>query len=77
MELTVAKESHTLWLIIMKVDHQIDMECIVDPGYQIIAMLEAVCHNLLLIYDSTIQLNMQSANGKIDLSLGLVRNVPC
>ena len=41
-ELTIAKESHNLWLIIMKVDHQIDMECIVDPGSQIIAMSEAV-----------------------------------
>ena len=61
----------------MKIDNQIDMECIVDPGSQIIAMSEALCHNLALIYDPTIQLNMQSANGKIDRSLGLVRNVPC
>ena len=61
----------------MKIDHQINMECIVDPGSQIIAMSEAVCHDLVLIYDPTIQLNMQSANGEIDRSLGLVRNVPC
>ena len=61
----------------MKIDHQIDTECIVDPGSQIIAMSEAVCHDLALIYDPTIQLNMQSANGEIDRSLGLVRNVPC
>ena len=77
MELTIAKESHALRSIIMKVDHQIDTECIVDPGSQIIAMSEAVCHDLALIYDPTIQLNMQSANGEIDRSLGLVRNVPC
>ena len=77
MELTIAKESHALWSIIMKVDHQIDTECIVDLGSQIIAMSEAVCHDLVLIYDPTIQLNMQSANGKIDQLLGLVRIVPC
>ena len=61
----------------MKIDHQIDTECIVDPGSQIIAMSEAVCHDLALIYDPTIQLNMQLANSEIDRSLGLVRNVPC
>ena len=61
----------------MKIGHQINTECIVDPGSQIIARSEAVCHNLVLIYDPTIQLNMQTANSKIDQSLGLVRNVPC
>ena len=77
MKLTIAKESHALCLIIMKVDHQIDTECIVDPGSPIIAMLEAMCHNLALIYDPIIQLNMQLPNSKIDQLLGLVRNVPC
>jgi hypothetical protein len=38
---------------------------------------EAICHNLGLSYDLTIQLNMRSANGEIDRSLGLARNVPC
>ena len=32
VELTVAKESHALRSIIMKIDHQINTECIVDPG---------------------------------------------
>ena len=40
-------------------------------------LTEAVCHNSALIYDPTIQLNMQSANSEINQSLGLVRNVPC
>ena len=42
-----------------------------------IAMSEEVCHDLGLIYDPSIRLNMQSANGDIDQSLGLSRNVPC
>ena len=50
----------------LKIDHQIDTECIVDPGSQIIAMSEAMCHDLVLIYDPTIQLNMQLVNGEID-----------
>ena len=39
-------------------------------------MLQAICHNLELIYDMTIVLNMQSANGEIDQLLGLAQNVP-
>ena len=66
MELTVAKESYALWSIIMMVDHQTDTECIVDPGSQIIAMSQAMCHDLALIYNPTILLNMQLANSEID-----------
>ena len=40
-------------------------------------MSEAVCHDLGLSYDPTIRLNMESANGDIDPSLGLACNVPC
>jgi hypothetical protein len=75
--LTVAKESHSLRNIPVLVDNQETIECIIDPGCQIIAMSEAVAHDLGLIYDPSIRLNMQSANGEIDLSLGLARNVPC
>jgi hypothetical protein len=39
-------------------------------------MSEAICHDLALAYDPTIKLNMQSANGTIDQTLGLARNVP-
>jgi hypothetical protein len=76
-ELTVAKESHVLHSILMHVNNQIDIECVVDPGSQIIAMSEAVCHHLALTYDPSRILNMQSANGEVYQSLGLVRNVPC
>jgi hypothetical protein len=76
-KLMVAKESHALRSIIMVVDNQEQVETIIDPGSQIIAMADSVCHELGLIYDPTIQLNMQLANGEIDRSLGLARNVPC
>lgn len=73
----MAKESLSLWAIEMLVDNKEMIECIVDPGSQIIAMSEEVCHDLGLMYDMTIQLHMQSANGSIDLSLGLSRNIAC
>jgi len=38
-------------------------------------MSEDVCMELALIYDPSIILNMQSANGEIDQSLGLARNI--
>jgi hypothetical protein len=40
-------------------------------------MSEDICHELGLAYDPTIRLPMQSANGGIDETLGLARNVPC
>ncbi|OBZ71015.1 hypothetical protein A0H81_09536 [Grifola frondosa] len=74
--LTVAKESHALQSINGLVDNKEDVEGIIDPGSQIISMSEEVCHVLGLIYDPIICLNMQSANGKVDQSLGLVCDVP-
>jgi hypothetical protein len=74
---TVAKESHSLRSIKVLVNNTMDVEAILDPGCQIIAMSEEICHELGLAYDPTIVLNMQSANGDVDKSLGLARNVPC
>ncbi|KZT18204.1 hypothetical protein NEOLEDRAFT_1029161, partial [Neolentinus lepideus HHB14362 ss-1] len=74
--LVVAKESHAIRSIIAVVAHVEQVECIIDPGCQIIAMSEAVCHSIGLEYDPRIQLRMQSANRSIDMSLGLARNVP-
>jgi hypothetical protein len=75
-QLIVAKESSALQSIFPLVDHQQHVESILDPGSQIIAMSENVCMDLALIYDPTIILNMQSANGEVDKSLGLACNVP-
>ena len=74
--LIVAKESSALRAIIPLINNHLKVESILDPGCQIIAMSEDVCHELSLPYDPTIILHMQSANGTIDPSLGLARNVP-
>ena len=72
----VAAESSALRAILPTVDGQDKVEAILDPGCQIVAMSEEVCNALALHYDPTIRLNMMSANGGIDQSLGLARNVP-
>jgi hypothetical protein len=61
----------------MVIDNREEVESIIDPGSQIIAMSEAVFHDIDLAYDPSIKLDMQSANGEVDQSLGLSRNVPC
>ncbi|KAG5633496.1 hypothetical protein H0H81_007299 [Sphagnurus paluster] len=53
------------------------VECIVDSGSQIVAMSEEVCHELKIKYDPSVILNMQSANGCLNPSLSLARNIPC
>jgi hypothetical protein len=74
--LTVAKESTAIRSIHALVDTSQKKECTVDPGCQVVAMSEATCHSLALVYDPRIRLNMESANGTFDWSLGLARNVP-
>jgi hypothetical protein len=75
--LNVAQESHALQLITMLIDNRKEVEGIIDLGSQIIAMLEAVCHDIGLAYDLSIKPNMQLANSEVDQSLGLSHNVPC
>ena len=74
--LIIAKESSAVRSIFALIDNSRRKECILDPGCQIVAMSEDTCHELSLIYDPAIRLNMQSANGNTDWSLGLARNVP-
>lgn len=74
--LIIAKESSAVRSIFAVVDNVQRTECILDPGCQIVAMAEDMCIELALVYDPSIKLNMQSANGNTDWSLGLARNVP-
>jgi hypothetical protein len=75
-KLHVAKESSALRAVVPLVNNHLKVESILDPGCQIIAMSEDVCHELALAYDPSIILHMESANGTVDPSLGLARNVP-
>ena len=75
-KLVVAVESSALRLLVSLINNTSNVECMLDPGCQIIAMSEDVCHELALPYDPTIVLRMQSTNGNVDHSLGLARNIP-
>ena len=73
--LIVAGESHSICSLSALVDNSHKVECILDPGCQIIAISETIYHNLGLDYDPSIVLHMQSANGTLDQLLGLSCNV--
>ena len=74
--LTIAKESSALRTILPLINHNQYVKSVLDPGSQVIAMSEAVCHVLALIYNHRIHLRMQSANCEVDETLGLARKVP-
>ena len=74
--LIVTGESHSICSVHVLIDNSDKVECILDPGCQIIAMSEAICHDLGLAYDPSIVLHMQSANGNLDQLLGLTCNIP-
>ena len=70
------KESLASRAITMKVAEKSSVECILDPGSEIICMSDAVSHQLGIPYDPTVTIKMQSANGERDPTLGLARDVP-
>jgi hypothetical protein len=74
-DVQVAAESNALRAILPVVDNQDQIEAILDPGCQVVAMSEEVCNALAIAYDPDDRLNMISANGGVDQSLGLARNV--
>jgi hypothetical protein len=61
----------------MVINNREEVEGIIDPGSQIIAMSEAVCHDISLAYNPSIKLNIQLANCKVDQSLSLSHNILC
>ncbi|KAG6887349.1 hypothetical protein C0992_012759 [Termitomyces sp. T32_za158] len=75
--LTVAQDSQAIKSIMLTVDNKSEVEAIVDSRSQIISMSADITNKLGIIYDPTIHLNMQSANGTVDKSLGLAKNVEC
>jgi Aspartyl protease len=74
--LVVARTSSSVRSIDALIDGKQKHECILDPGSQVIAMSEAICHEVGLPYDPTLRIRLISANGTFDYSLGLARNIP-
>ncbi|KAG6878491.1 hypothetical protein C0993_005420, partial [Termitomyces sp. T159_Od127] len=74
--LIVAHDSQAIRSIMMTIDRHMEVDAIMDSGSQIISMAAEVASDLGLIYSPSIVLNMQSANGTVDRSFGLTKNVP-
>ena len=72
----MAKTTHALRSVVPVVNHSGRVECVVDPGCQVVAMSEEVSNRLVIPYDPTVIMQMISANGTKDFSLGIARNVP-
>ena len=72
----IATESNALCTTLLVIDGQEKVEAILDPGCQIVAMLKENCNVFALPYNPSIQLNMVSANGGVNQSLGLACNIP-
>jgi hypothetical protein len=72
----VAMESNALRAILPTIVDQEQVEVILDPGCQIVAMSEEVCIALSIAYNPNVCLNMVSVNGGVDQSLGLAKNIP-
>ena len=52
------------------------VECILDPGSQIVAINASKCFELGIPYDHNSRIPMQSANGTVTETKGLARDVP-
>ena len=74
-EVEVAAESNALHAILPLVDGKEWVEAILDPRCQVAVMSEEVCNALALPYDPDVRLNMVSANGGVDQSLRVGRNI--
>lgn len=74
--LQTARPSVPLRSIVAIINHTAEVECIVDPGCQIIAMSEKVANVLGLAYDPKTVLYMTSANGNSNRTLGLAHDTP-
>ncbi|KZV59520.1 hypothetical protein PENSPDRAFT_595290, partial [Peniophora sp. CONT] len=74
--LVVGPEGLAIREITSVLDNQGSVNCIIDPGCSIITISQGVAHEFGVVYDSNRTIPLQSANGQIDHSLGLARNVP-
>jgi aspartyl protease/uncharacterized protein DUF4100 len=75
-KLIVSCENAAVRSVFALVDNNRKKECILDSGCQVVTISRAVSHELGISYDPTFRISMQSANGELDMSLGLARNVP-
>jgi hypothetical protein len=74
--LFAANESEALRSIPVIINGISREEALLDSGSQIVAMSEAAARRNELTWDPDFTINMQSANGQVERTCGLARNVP-
>ena len=73
--IVVAAESEPLRAIYSVINGVGQEECLLDNGSQIVSMAKEVAMALGLTWNPKIRINMESASGHVDRTLGLARNV--
>jgi hypothetical protein len=75
--IVVAREAHDLRVTYPLINGARQMvECIMDNGSQIVSMDTKIAKGLGLTWDPEVVLHMQSANGELNPTRGLARNIP-
>lgn len=72
----VARDSASLRVVFPSVNNRGEVESVTDSGSQIVSMSFDQAKESKLSWDPDIQIYMQSANGSLEKSVGLARNVP-
>ncbi|KAJ3897750.1 hypothetical protein F5879DRAFT_995595 [Lentinula edodes] len=71
----VAKESHSIRAVNATIGGR-PAHCILDGGCSIVVMSDSACNAFGFAFDPEKRINLQSANGNTDWSLGLAKDVP-
>jgi hypothetical protein len=75
-QIYVARDSVPLRVTFPYINSQGPVECVLDSGSQIVSTSLAQALACGLVWDPNINIFMQSANGQLEKSMGLARNVP-
>ncbi|SJL17308.1 uncharacterized protein ARMOST_20857 [Armillaria ostoyae] len=75
-QVIVTKDSASLRAVYPVINGAGEEESVVDGGSQIVSMASAIATKLGVAWDPDITIHMQSANGQLEKTLGLARNVP-
>ncbi|THU79979.1 hypothetical protein K435DRAFT_696654 [Dendrothele bispora CBS 962.96] len=73
----VASQTEGLRSVFLKINGKPEeIEVVLDSGSQIVSMSSSVASSLNLHWDPTRVIHMQSANGQLQPTKGLIRNIP-
>lgn len=76
-EIIAGLSSAALRCVYPLVNRSAEVEAILDSGSQICSMSEEEATRLKVPWDPDVRILMQSANGSVEKTLGLARNIPC